>query len=243
MTVMAGRRYRPGRPRTGVLAAGVGGIALLAVAAWLGTGAGSLADVQRSLEQRDRYVQFVDRPATGFALADARGDTVALEDFRGRIVVLNFVYARCTDICLPHMALIADLQQRTAELGLADRVAFVTLATDSEDRAATAQVIAGYGRRFGLAPENWQMLYRGDRPPRSVIGLAAAYGLQFRVVAAGDTAAGAGAGDAARRQVHGAVTHVIDPAGRLRARFHGLRFQPQSFTRYLQALARHQVAA
>lgn len=36
--------------------------------------------------------------------------------------------------------------------------------------------------------------------------------------------------------MHGAVTHVIDQDGRLRARFHGLRFSPVNVTIYANAL-------
>ncbi len=57
---------------------------------------------------------------------------------------------------------------------------------------------------------NWHFLYRGEgEPPGLTSELAKAYGVQFR-----DTGEGV--------QVHGVVTHVIDPEGQMRARFHGL---------------------
>lgn len=38
-------------------------------------------------------------PAPGFRLTDYRGAAVALEDFRGKPVVLAFVYSKCPDAC------------------------------------------------------------------------------------------------------------------------------------------------
>ncbi len=36
--------------------------------------------------------------------------------------------------------------------------------------------------------------------------------------------------------MHGVVTHVIDQEGRLRARFHGLKFEPTNMVLYINAL-------
>lgn len=33
------------------------------------------------------------------------------------------------------------------------------------------------------------------------------------------------------------VTHVIDPEGQMRARFHGLKFKPEHLVTYLKAIA------
>lgn len=226
-----------GRARPAVItAAGLLALAIAAAGAvWLVRTNGSLAEVEARLHRQDRFAEFVDRAAPGFTLVRADGRSLGLDDFRGRVVVLNFVYARCTDICPPHMAIVTDLQERLADLGLDDRVELVTLATDTEDAAETAAIIRDYGERFGLETENWRMLYRGERPPRSVIELASEYGLEFRVVESAEGHDHANADDP-ERQVHGAVIHVIDPSGRLRARFHGLRFEPETFTTYVQAL-------
>lgn len=196
----------------------------------------SLTQLESRLHEADPFVEFVDRPAPAFVLSDGNDRIVRLADMRGRAVVLNFVYARCTDICPPHMALLADLQQRIRAAGLAEDVEFVTLATDTERAQATADIVREYGRRYGLDAANWHMLYRGERAPRAVIDLAAEYGLDFRVVTADGGHEHDGNHGAVDRQVHGAVFHVIDPDGRLRARLHGLRFQPQTLIRYLRAM-------
>jgi len=209
------------------------GTAVTAMVAWRTS---SLAELEARLHEQDPFAEFVERPAPAFALTDSKGESVRLDNFRGRAVVLNFIYARCRDICPPHMALLADLQARIDQAGLSKRVALVTLATDTEKARATAKIIHDYGDRYGLESSNWHMLYRGDRPARTVIDLAAEYGLEFRVVTSADTHAHAHTSAPVERQVHGAVFHVIDPAGRMRARFHGLRFQPRTLITYLKAL-------
>lgn len=231
------KRHRGGARPAVIATAALLAVFVVSFVAWLAQTGATLADIETRLHEEDRFAEFVDRRAPGFTLTRADGRAVDLDDFRGRIVVLNFVYARCTDICPPHMAVVADLQERLVAAGLADEAEFVTLATDTEDAEETAAIAGDYGERFGMDPDNWHMLYRGGRPPRTVIELAAEYGLGFRVVEASDGNDHAHESEGVERQVHGAVTHVIGPDGRLRARLHGLRFDPATFTAYVRALA------
>ena len=209
------------------LAGAASAVALAAILAFVASptaSAHSLDDVEQSLHERDRYAQFIDRQAPAFTLTTASGEDVSLADWSGKVVVMNFIYARCTDVCPVHSALIADLQQRIADAGLADQVQFLSLATDPENASQTRQIIADYGDMYGLHTDNWRMLYRGDRAADAVLRLAQVYGLKFTVTPEGP-------------QVHGVVTHVIDTAGRLRARFHGSKFDPWTLVDYVEALA------
>jgi protein SCO1 len=62
----------------------------------------SLKDLEDQLIGKEEYFQPVDITAPEFKLRDADGRTVSLADFRGKVVVLNFIYAtartyaRCT---------------------------------------------------------------------------------------------------------------------------------------------------
>lgn len=222
-----------------LLATAAGFVVVLAVGAgrFLTQMPASLTQLESRLHEEDPFAEFVDREAPPFELTNGNGNVVRLDDFRGRTVVLNFIHARCTDICPPHMALLADLQDRIRQAGLAGQVELVTLATDTEEAETTARIVRDYGERFDLQTSNWHMLYRGNRPPRTVIDLAADYGLEFRLVMSGGGHEHRNELDNVERQVHGAVFHVIDPAGRMQARFHGMRFQPQTLITYLHALA------
>lgn len=185
----------------------------------------SMEDVEASLNEKERYAQFVDQPAPPFELTDSDGKTLSLADLKGKTVVLNFLYTRCTEACPLHMNLIRQLQTGVEEEGLSEEVVFITIATDREDVAGTRKNMRDYGENFDLNADNWHFLYRTRaESPELTSELAKAYGLQFRE-------AGGGV------QVHGVVTHVIDPQGQMRARFHGLDFNPEHLVTYLKAIA------
>ena len=193
---------------------------------WLlaaGAGAHSTDEVLRELQEQDRYIQIMNHKAPGFTLEDPHGRKVSLADFRGKAVILNFIYARCKEACPLHSELITKIQAQVNATLMRDQVQFVTIATDTESAAATAQVMRGHGKIHGLDPANWVFLYRGTGAPDSGINTAKAYGLEFTPTPEGD-------------QMHGVVTHVIDQDGVMRARFHGLRFQPFHLTAFVNTL-------
>lgn len=202
----------------------VAGAALVPAALVPAALAHSVSEVETELETRERYVQFVQREAPAFVLADAHGREVRLADLHGQVLVLNFVYARCRQKCPLHSRLMAEVQSQINEAGLGDRVRFVSIATDTEDAAQTAEVMRGYGARYGLDPTNWMFLHGGVQGTGAGIEIAKRYGLQFVPTPEGD-------------QMHGVVTHVIDANGVLRARYHGLSYEPLNLTSYVAALA------
>lgn len=203
---------------------------LLSVA--VSAAAHSIQDIEEDLHARERYAQFVDRAAPGFTLTAPDDEVVSLTDLRDKVVVLNFIYSRCADVCPLHMNLIAKVQDMANAKGLRDSVEFITIATDTEDIAGTRENMRAYGKNFGFDPANWHFLYRAEgEPPETTKRIAEAYGLKF-------SDAGEGV------QVHGVVTHVIDQTGELRARFHGLEFKPENLVSYVAVLAKgHQEPA
>lgn len=184
----------------------------------------SLKDVEDQLLERERYVEMTNRKAPGFTLDNADGDAVSLDDFAGKIVVLNFTYARCKDVCPLHSQLIATVQDQINVTPLRDQVQFISIATDAEDNAETMDIMRSYATVHGLDPANWLFLYRGSGAASATIDLAQRYGLKFTYTEDGD-------------QMHGVVTHVIDATGMIRARYHGLDFDPTNLTLYVSVLA------
>lgn len=183
----------------------------------------SMKEALNELQQSEHYLQQVNRSAPEFTLEDAWGRKHSLADYRGKIVILNFIYSRCTDLCPLHSELIVKIQAQVSATPMRHLVQFVTIATDTEDAAATAQMMQGHGRAHGLDPANWVFLYRGSGAPDSGINTAKAYGLEFTPTPEGD-------------QMHGVVTHVIDQDGVMRARFHSLRFKPEHLTAFVSSL-------
>ncbi|OYX71161.1 MAG: cytochrome-c oxidase [Rhizobiales bacterium 32-66-11] len=200
--------------------------AMLAIAlmmAWVAPVlAHSLEEVDQDLRDKDRYFQPVNSEAPGFTLRDAGGRVASLASLHGRVVVLNFIYANCPDVCPLHAERMAELQTMINQTPMKAMVEFVTITTDP--KRDTGEVLRGYGNAHGLDPINWMFLTAApDQPEDSTRKIAEAYGLKFTQ---GDDG----------MQMHGIVTHVIDQDGRLRARFHGLKFEPVNLVIFVNAL-------
>lgn len=182
----------------------------------------SLDDVEAMMGQKERYFQRIDKPAPDFTLRDADGHTVRLADFRGKVLVLHFIYTHCPDVCPLHAERIAQIQSMVKEAHMQDRVEFITITTDpSRD---TPDVMREYGKAHGLDPANWLFLTTtSDESEDATRRLAEEFGHKFTK-------------DTEGYQMHGIVTHVIDREGRWRANFHGLKFDPANMVVFVNAL-------
>lgn len=183
----------------------------------------TLKQMQEALREREHYLQPMDKPAPSFALKDADGRAVRLEDFRGKVVVLNFIFATCTDVCPLHSDLITKIQEKVKVMPhpVRERVQFITITTHPE--FDTPEVLKAYGPARGLDPANWLFLTSGPERPTETREIAERYGLKFTPVGNGQF-------------VHGVVTHLIDQKGVLRARYHGLKFNPVNMVLHINAL-------
>ncbi|CCF00538.2 putative cytochrome C oxidase (plasmid) [Sinorhizobium fredii HH103] len=192
-------------------------VALIAPAA-----AHSLEEVDQDLRDKERYFQAFDSEAPGFSLQDAGGRLISLDSLRGKVVVLNFVYTNCPDVCPLHAERIAEIQKMVNQTPMKEMIEFVTITTDPKHDIGP--VLRDYGAAHGLDSKNWVFLTSApDKPEDTTRKIAEAYGLKFTE---GDDG----------MQMHGIVTHVIDQDGRLRARFHGLKFEPVNLVVFVNAL-------
>ncbi len=197
-------------------------IGLAAMLAGSPAAAHSVPELEGDLSEREKYFQpLQDREAPGFTLEDPNGREVNLADFRGKVVVLHFIYAGCPDACPLHADLIARVQAMVNRTPMRDLVRFITITTDPVND--TPEVLRAYGPAHGLDPANWVFLTSGPERPGATRALVERFGHKFS-----ETEGGA--------QVHSVVTHVIDREGRWRANFHGLEFEPVNLVSYLNAL-------
>jgi cytochrome oxidase Cu insertion factor (SCO1/SenC/PrrC family) len=91
------------------------------------------------------------RPAASFQLQNQFGQQVGLSDYRGKVVLLTFLYTSCTDIC---PIVTSQLREAQAMLGDAARdVAFVAVTVDPE--RDTVEAAYAYS-------EKWDMLRKWD---------------------------------------------------------------------------------
>jgi len=185
-------------------------------------GAHSLESLQEQLFEKEQYFQIKNEPAPDFALQDAGGKPVKLSGFRGKIVVLHFIYAGCPDVCPLHAEKIAEIQKMVNITPMRDQVEFVTITTDPKHD--TAEVLRAYGDAHGLDSVNWAFLTSGpDRPEDTTRKLAEQFGHSFTPTDSG-------------LQMHSVVTHVIDGERVLRANFHGLGFDPTNLVLFINGL-------
>jgi protein SCO1/2 len=206
---------------------------LRTIAGWIGAlaatiilipaaGAHSLDDLEATLGGKEKYFQPLDKPAPDFTLRNADGTAVRLADFRGKVVVMHFIYASCPDVCPLHAERIAEVQAMINQTPMKEQVQFISVTTDP--LKDTADVLRGYGPAHGLDPVNWVFLTTTlDKPEDATRQLAQAYGHKFTKTADD-------------YQMHGIVTHVIDRDGRWRANFHGLKFEPVNLVMFVNAL-------
>ena len=136
------------------------------------------------------------KPAPEFALLDTAGRPVRLSELRGRVVLVAFVYTRCTAACPLLTARMARLQ---ATLGAdVERVRLLSITVDPARDSADA--LAEYARRFAADGRRWRFL---REEPAALAPVLAAYDEWTRPVAGGEIE-------------HPARLHLIDAAGRIR---------------------------
>lgn len=179
-------------------------------------------DLDEAMGSKEQYFQLIDEPAPSFSLADVNGDPVALEDFSEKIVIIQFIYTSCPDVCPLHADKIAEVQEMVNRTPMKDTIQFISITTDPKHDGP--DVLRAYGRDHGLKPVNWTFLTaRSDQDEDSTRQLAETYGHKFMKTDGGF-------------QSHGVVTHVIDYEGRWAANFHGLRFKSVNLVLYLNGL-------
>jgi cytochrome oxidase Cu insertion factor (SCO1/SenC/PrrC family) len=171
--------HTPGPPRgrtrrwalLSLLAIGAGSLAVWGIsesllprlAGWLGGAHVS----ETALERLGQYGQVPD-----FALIERSGRTVTRADLVGKVWVANFIYTQCTETCPTQSAELARLD---AEFATAPDFRLVSITVDPA--YDTPDVLAGYAKRYGAAPERWLFLIG----PKQIIYRLAMEGFKLSV--------------------------------------------------------------
>lgn len=200
--------------------------ALLAIALVLGLSAGGpgvgLAHhASGHLAEKAERLPMIGR-APEFALTDQEGRQVALADLRGKVVVVTFIYATCTDFCPLLTVKLTGLQARLGP-ALGRRVVFMAITVDPE--RDTPVVLRQYAEHHGADARGWAFL---TGTPEEIRDVARRYGVYYRRQSRGDVE-------------HTFLTSLVDPQGILRVQYMGVRFDPDEFLRDLQSLMEEHV--
>src|SRR5262249_38581486 len=146
-------------------------------------------------------------PAPEFVLLDQDGFRFTPAELRGKVSVVTFIYATCTDTCPLLTAKMASLQKPLgADFG--SRVRFVSITVDPE--IDTPAVLRNYAKAHGANLVGWSFLTGTRAEIDDVVRSFGAY---------------------ARRTDRGSVDHLfltslIDRQGRIRVQYLGYRFKP-----------------
>jgi peroxiredoxin len=94
------------------------------------------------------------RRAPGFSLADSKGQLFDLADFRGKIVVLEFLKTDCPH-CAPFASVLGQIQQKYGA-----KIAIIGVVNLREDNPTTvAKYISGHGVNYPILLDQGQMAY------------------------------------------------------------------------------------
>ena len=141
-----------------------------------------------------------------FALTDQTGRPFASSELAGKVVVANFIFTTCTDICpllTGTMARVRD-ELRSARL-LGDKAMLVSFSVDPEQDTPTA--LAEYGARFGADPTEWKFLTGNRRQIDDLLTVGYKVGAPPRIAKPGGPP----------EIVHTNRFALVDPRGQVRA--------------------------
>ena len=175
--------------------------------------------------------------APTFNLTDQLERPLSSDALRGKVVVANFVYTSCRDICPMLSARMRDLQERLRQEDLlGSRVLLLSFTVDPA--IDTPAVLRAYGARFHADPDAWRFL---SGPEQTLVPLIVDdfhLGRQVLPPKPGEQQSSGADPNVGYEVVHGGRFVLIDPAGRIRAYYDGREFDLEQVVRDIRALLR-----
>ena len=146
------------------------------------------------------------REVSGFSLTTQEGETLTLEQLRGKVWIANFVFTSCAAECLVLSSRLAELQE---EFRGFDDVAFVSFSVDPQ--TDTPARLRTYAERWRADPERWFFL-TGEAAQIDKIAVES-----FLVSVSRE-----GAETSSGNLLHSNKIALVDRSGRVRAYVEGL---------------------
>lgn len=173
--------------------------------------------------------------APSFALRDQHNRAVTDGDLRGRVVLANFIFTRCTDVCPIYLTpKMREVQRLLGEQGIDERqVQLVSFSVDPE--YDTPAVLAAYAARYGADDRVWRFL-TGSRLAMEEVARGFAVPMEGLAEAAHEQRGEAAAKPSA--VVHSGRFFLLDQEWQVRALYRADEVAPGEILRDVVALLR-----
>jgi protein SCO1/2 len=163
----------------------------------------------------------VDKPVADFVLTDQLGRRFKWADTRGKIVVVNFIYTKCPDVCPLLSAKFAAMQRSLEEQKQTDYL-LVSITTDPA--RDNSQTLKSYAALFKADERGWFFL-TGSKEALAKVWKE--FGVTVRKAPDGEVQ-------------HTTLTTVIDRQGVRRVDYYGDKWQEKEVLKDIASLARNQ---
>jgi protein SCO1 len=160
-------------------------------------------------------------PAPEFTLTTQEGERLSLQELRGKVVAVTFIYASCIDTCPLLTAKMVQLQHRFGT-DFGSKVFFVAVTVDPQ--RDTPEVLKRYAQAHGADLAGWAFL---TGAAAEILQVTRRYGIYTKKTPLGDVD-------------HTFLTSLIDQRGTLRVQYTGVRFDPEELLRDLQSLVQEE---
>lgn len=94
-----------------------------------------------------------------FSFTNQDGETVSLDDLKGKVWVADFIFTNCETVCPPMTAHMTKLQEKANEAGV--EVEFVSFSVDPE--VDTPEKLKAFASNYSLSFDNWHFLTGYDQ--------------------------------------------------------------------------------
>jgi protein SCO1 len=178
-------------------------------------------------------------PAPAFALTDQLGRTVQNSDVVGRVVLANFIFTSCTDICPLLSVRMQAIQERLRSEGmLGNQVQLLSFTVDPA--VDTPEVLRAYAERHQADPDAWRFLTGDVATVRSLV--IDGFGLGIEAMEADSTDHSSHGATTPGTPSPAQLTHsgrfvIIDGSGQIRAYQESETLDIDALVRELQTLA------
>ncbi len=160
------------------------------------------------------------RVISNYEFRDTKGNPVRISDYRGKPLILTFVYTGCISACPTILTNLAGAVDVARDALGEDSFELVTIGFDAA--ADSPKRMASFARKYGIDDVRWKFL-SGDLP--SIVGLADEVGFAFVPQAGGF--------------VHTSQVSIIDEQGVLVHQVYGDSFEYPYFVEPLKRLVLH----